>query len=296
MDLVWEWGLEVIRAVQMMRTPALDVFFQGVTSLGDETFYLVIFPLLLWSVDFSLGLRFAVALLLSTYVNFTIKDLFGHPRPFELDPLIGLRDATGYGLPSGHAQLSVVVWGILASAVQRTWAWMVAVVMMLLIGFSRIYLGVHFPTDVFAGWLIGALLLLAYLALTPHVVRWLKDRPFAVRVAVAIAVPLVLLALRPTANIAAVLAVLLGTGVGVLILRRVTAFQTAGSVAQRAGRFLVGGLGLALLYVGLAQIFPQEGEDLYVAARFLRYTVLGLWGGLGAPWLFTRLGLVEREA
>jgi undecaprenyl-diphosphatase len=295
MEIFWEWGLTVIRAVQMWRTPALDLFFRVVTSLGDETFFLFLFPMLLWCVDFSLGVRFAVAILLSTYVNFSLKDLFGQPRPFELDPLVSLRDATGYGLPSGHAQLSVVVWGVLASAARRTWVWVGSVALMVLIGFSRIYLGVHFPTDVFAGWGIGVLLLALYLTVAPGVEHWLQDVSFAVRLGMAAVVPLGLLALHPTPDIAAIMGVLLGLGVGLVALSRVVVFRVAGSVGQRLARFLVGGVGLAALYVSLKLILPSEGEPLYFAARFLRYTILGLWGGLAAPWLFARLGLVGYE-
>jgi len=56
-------------------------------------------------------------------------------------------------------------------------------------------------------------------------------------------------------------------------------------------RFLIGAIGLLGLYLGLSYIFPGEGEPLYAVMRFVRYTLVGLWVGLGAPWLFLKLRL-----
>ena len=61
-------------------------------------------------------------------------------------------EESSFGLPSGHAQNAVVVWGMLALWIRKTWAWIAGVIIILLIGLSRIYLGVHFPTDVLGGW------------------------------------------------------------------------------------------------------------------------------------------------
>ena len=79
----------------------------------------------------------------------------------------------------------------------------------------------------------------------------------------------------------------------IVLVRRLTLFDAAGTVCQRAVRFLVGIVGLLILYLGLKAIFPGEGEPLYLALRFVRYCLVGLWAGLGAPWLFRKLGLAS---
>lgn len=113
------WGLELIRAVQQVRSPLLDASFKLITSLGSEDFYFLLLPLLLWCVDLAVGTRIAAIFLLSTTINVGLKDLFQLPRPFETDPSVGLYDVEGYGMPSGHAQLSTVIWGSLAHAFRR---------------------------------------------------------------------------------------------------------------------------------------------------------------------------------
>jgi membrane-associated phospholipid phosphatase len=293
---IFQWGLELIHAVQAVRSPALDALSLAITSLGSKEFYFLILPLMLWCVDFALGARIAAVFLLSTYVNVGLKDLFALPRPFELDPSVNLYDVSGYGLPSGHAQLSVVIWGALAHAVEETWSWVFAGLLAALIGFSRVYLGVHFPTDVLAGWLIGALLLAAYVAFHARLERWLDERGLVTQVAAAVALSLILLLLHATEDTAALTGILLGAGVGVALLRESVDYDAGGPLWQRGVRFVLGIAVVLVLRFGLKAIFSRSPGTLYIVANFLRYAILGLWMGLGAPWLFSTLRLTpDRE-
>ena len=295
MESVWEWGLDIIRAVQLFHGPALDAVFKAITFMGEEEFYLILLPLILWCVDFAWGIRLAFIYLISPYANAVLKDLFAHPRPFDLDPTVKRHEIEGYGLPSGHAQSAVVVWGTLAAGFRKTWLWVVAILLMVLIGFSRIYLGVHFPTDVLGGWMVGAVLLAAYLGLEPRVEAWLKQTSLGAQLALAVAVPLALLALYPSKDAGSAMGVMMGMGMGVALSRRVAPFSTTGPFWQRMVRFLVGVIGLLAVYLGLKVVFPAEGEPLYLITRFVRYALVGLWGALGAPWLFRRLRLASSE-
>lgn len=294
MEAVWQWGLEFIRGVQQVHGPALDAAVRAVTLLGGKESFLILVPLILWCVDFAVGVRLAVVLLLSAFVNVGLKGLFAHPRPFELDPAVKLCDASGFDLPSGHAQSAVVAWGTIAASFRRTWLWVLGVLLAALIGFSRVYLGVHFPTSVLAGWAVGAVLVRAYFSLEPHVAGWLKRVGLAGQLALAIAVPAVLLWLYPTQDAVSAMGALMGSGVGVALTRRLAPFTVSGPLRQRALRFLVGAMGTLILFLGLRLVFPAEGEPLYLSMRCLRYAAVGLWAGLGAPWLFLRLGLASR--
>jgi hypothetical protein len=188
----------------------------------------------------------------------------------------------------------VVVWGTIAAGFRKTWIWIVAVVLMVLIGFSRIYLGVHFPTDVLGGWAVGAAFLLTFLALEPRVAGWLKKTGLGVQLALAVIVPMGLLLLHPTKGASSPMSALLGMSVGIVLLARTTSYSAAGELWQRGVRFLVGAVGLVVIYFGLALAFPREGEFLYFPLRVVRYALVGLWVGLGAPWLFLRLRLAAR--
>ena len=297
MEAIWQWGLEFIRAVQQVHGPALDAIFKAFTFMGEKEFSLVFFTLIFWCVDYAVGARLVFAYLISPYINTVLKDLFAYPRPFELDPTVQRHYAglVGSGMPSGHAQSAVVIWGSIAVGFRKTWLWVVAILLIFLIGFSRVYLGVHFPTDVLSGWAVGAVWLALYLALEPRVEAWLKQTEMPVQLALATGVPLALLLLYPANDAAIAMAAMLGMGVGIVLGRRVAPFSADGPLWQRGARYMVGIIGLLIIYLGLKFVFPDEGESFYLAMRVVRYVLVGLWGGLGAPWLFRRLRLASSE-
>ena len=100
-------------------------------------------------------------LFISAVVNSFLKDLFQDPRPpadFMLDEGTG----TSYGWPSGHAQIAVTLWGLLAYELKNKFISIGAITFILLVAFSRMYLGVHDLGDVASGLLIGSFILLLW--------------------------------------------------------------------------------------------------------------------------------------
>jgi undecaprenyl-diphosphatase len=114
-----------------------------------------------------LAVRRLLAVPTGMVLNVALKESFQRARPSLPDPLVQL--AT-YSFPSGHAVASTVFWGMVCALVfahtgsrlWRTVAATVAVAMVLLVCFSRVYLGAHYPSDVIAGIAVGVLWLLAF--------------------------------------------------------------------------------------------------------------------------------------
>jgi membrane-associated phospholipid phosphatase len=213
------WSLDLIRAMQQIH-PALHLFFRGFTFLGQPQFYVLILPLLLWCVDVRLGARVAVFLLMSSQLNAVLKGVFQQPRPCDFDPSLQMAWFEGYGLPSGHAQFVIIFWGAIAAWERRRWLWVLTVVLTVLVGFSRVYLGVHFPHDVLAGWAIGGVSLVLYLVLQPPLERWLGELDLRWQVLLAAGVPLALFAGSPGKSVATAMGSLAGAGVGFTLARR----------------------------------------------------------------------------
>ena len=291
METVLKFGLNLIEAIQTFRTPGLDGLFSAFTSLGNAEFYLLAAPAILWCIDYGIGARLGMLVLLSATLNVSIKDVLMQPRPCDIRPEICIEDASGYGLPSGHAQNAVVFWGLPAWALRSGWAWAGAIGLIFLIGFSRIYLGVHFPTDVLGGWAIGALILALYLGTRSGVEGGLASLGTAPQLLLALAVPAVFLVIDSNPEIVQAMSAFAGFGAGLALTHRYLHFDSGGPIGQRAVRFLVGVVIVAVLYAGLSAIFPQEGEAYYLPFRILRYMTVGLWISFGAPWLFTTLRL-----
>jgi len=294
MDVILDWGLRAILTLQRL-SPALDWPFTLFTLLGDEAFFLLFLPFVYWVLDRSLGSRLTVLVLLSAYLNLVAKVLAGQPRPFDLAPGIALiGEAIGGGFPSGHTQNSVVLWGYLGLQVRRRWVWVVVALMLVLIPLSRVYLGVHFPTDLLGGYLIGGLFLLLVQLLMPRLQPWLGGLALMWQLALATAFPLLLALVFPTEEGIAASATLMGMSVGFALEPKWVGFRPSKVWRDRALAYLLGVVVLVAIWLGLRTAFAFVGATPLL--RFVRYALLGLWGALGAPWFLARLHLVRCRA
>ena len=290
-----DWGIEVVLWFQQF-SPALDLPFKILTFLGNLEFFLVFMPLIYWCVDRRAGARLLVLFLLSASLNAIAKAIADQPRPFQYDTrVLQLAHAGGGGLPSGHTQGAVVVGGYLASQARSGRLWMVAGFLMIAIPISRLYLGVHFPTDLLGGYVLGAALLFVYLRCEPKMETWLAAKGLVWQTAAGIILPTLLLFISPRGSRYALSAcgALLGFLPGIALERRCIRFRCAGSLLKRFLRFAAGLFVLAGIWLGLRLAF--SGLEPAALFRVVRYAAVGLWGALGAPWLFVRLRLSETE-
>ena len=293
MDSLLSWGLGVVRGAQTFASPALTVIMKGLSLAGTELCYLAILPLIYWCVDKRRGLRIAILVFLSTAINLRLKLVFSQPRPYDLDPSVSMVKESTFGIPSNHAQTSAVLAGSAAPLFRPPWGLILAIALPLAVGVSRVYLGVHFPTDVAAGWAIGAAIVVL-------------DRLFGDRIERAIA------ALRETLALALVAAIALGMNVitkqdtslggvffglaaAAVYARKAAPFSVSGSFLKRALRYLVGMATVGIVYALPKLLLAGIEADGPPLLRFLRYALLGAWVAAGAPWLFLKLGLAERE-
>lgn len=167
MNELLNWGADVIVWAQQFQQPLLRLPLVALSWLGGQG-YLLTLPLVVFAFNQRTGLRLAMLFAATLFLNSVIKHVFALPRPFESYPHIVSAGEAGFSFPSGHAQLAVIFWGMLALDIRRWWFSLTALLLILLTGYSRIYLGVHYPTDVVGGWLLGAASLAAWL-------RWRGD-------------------------------------------------------------------------------------------------------------------------
>jgi membrane-associated phospholipid phosphatase len=286
-DAILRWGIDVVLWMQRA-SPTLDGLFKALTFLGSEEFYLLLLPLVYWCIDRALGARLIVLLLFSAVVNTVVKLVAAQPRPFMYDSRVkAIATESTYGFPSAHAQNATAVWGLLGRTVRRRWFWGAIGALVAGIGVSRVYLGVHFPTDVLGGLALGVVALWAFVRYWPAVRRWLSGLRVSVQLAVTILGPLALLCFERSESVALGVGTMVGVGAGMVLERRLVRFDTAGTVGRRIIRLLVGGLVLVGIWAGLRSVFT--GLEPAIVLRVIRYGLVGLWGTLGAPWSFVRL-------
>ncbi len=181
------WDRQLLQLLAPYITERRTRIMESITWFGTHRFLvpanLALIAILLLVKKKDQALAVAVTALSSLGLMLLLKDLFRRPRP--LFPLVD--GATNYGFPSGHALMSVAFYGLgiwLTVKNMRNKAGKITVIAALslvifLIGFSRLYLRVHFATDVLAGWAIGTCWLFLALALSERIYSRNSRKPVA---------------------------------------------------------------------------------------------------------------------
>jgi hypothetical protein len=199
-----------------------------------------------------------------------------------------------FGLPSQHSQGAVVFWGMLACLIRKWWVVIIAVLLPCIIGFSRVYLGVHFPTDVFAGWAVGLLLIVGFIVFGKTIEDWIAPQPVRVKVILFAIIALLMNALNPKET--AISGMFFGMAIGATYMFEYIKFSAKGTTVQKILRYGIGMIVTLVLYFGIKYIAPQKGFENYELFRFIRYVLLSGWVVIGAPYLFVTMKIAGTEA
>ena len=270
-----------------IRFEALTYFFQGVTFLGDSTFYYLFLPIIYWCWKKRFAVYLTALVIVSAYLNYLLKNLIGWERP---PAELWLVNAAGFTFPSTHAVLAAITWGYLAYAVRKKWFTITAIILIVLIAFSRVYLGVHYPQDVLAGLAVGTAFLHAY----RFALKWLKPKLAKlndiIKGAALIGITIGMLLIQPNTMIASGMGLLAGVYVGFLLEPHFADFDTAGKWLQQILKAVSGLLISLAVWQGVDWVFPNEPSF-----KYFQFFILGIWVTTGAPWMFIQLRLAKRE-
>lgn len=328
MEPIWNCGIDITLLSQSAGT-WLVPYMKAASRLGSEPFYLMMIWAFYWCIDSAAGIRLGLMLILSDTVNTFFKQVFKHPRPYWYSQSVTpFSTENSFGLPSGHAQHAVSIWGTLAVICRSRLLRAAAVAVIFLVSFSRVYLGVHFFTDVLLGWAIGSCLVFSVTKLFSPCVEKLRLMGLQRQLILSAAVSAAVLGIQalPLAaspgwtfpgawfmNISAALpgsdvpdprrmkgifsvsGAMLGYCAGLALIHDSGGFNTEGSIKQRCMRFAAGLTGAVIIYAGLKAIMPHGHSPEAQACRYIRYALTGLWATWGAPYIFIKTGLAERE-
>ena len=159
--------MEFLYLLEKIRVPVLNEFLLAITALGEETAFLMIGLIVFWCIGKRQGYYLMTVGLAGTVASQLMKIVCRVPRPWVRDSnftiLEDAREAAGgYSFPSGHTQTAVGTFGSIAAFTQKKWIAAICVVLAILVGFSRMYIGVHTPADVLVGALLSAVLIAAF--------------------------------------------------------------------------------------------------------------------------------------
>ena len=151
--------------LESIRMPVLNEFMLAITTLGEETAFLALALIFFWCVDKKRGYLLMSVGFLGIIANQFLKLWFRIPRPWVLDPEFTILEqareaASGYSFPSGHTTTAFATFGSVAASTRKRWVSAGMFLLAALVGFSRMYIGVHTPADVLVGALTSVLLIL----------------------------------------------------------------------------------------------------------------------------------------
>lgn len=157
--------MDILYALEKIRTPFWNGVMSAVTQLGGEVIFIVAAVVVFWCVSKWEGYYLMTIAFCGTVLNQFLKLICRVPRPWVRDPNFTIvesarAEATGYSFPSGHTQNAIGLFGGMARWGGRRWVRLGLTVLALVIAFSRMYLGVHTPADVGVSLVLAAALVL----------------------------------------------------------------------------------------------------------------------------------------
>jgi membrane-associated phospholipid phosphatase len=157
-------GLDIVIWLQEHGNQLLDLLAKVIHLCGSPVTLLVLVPIIFWKVDRTLSWQFLVALLLSMLSVTIFKEILQVPRPHLAYPndVQALVTQNGYGFPSGHVITAMMLSALMIRWINHHWIWYVSIIYVMVIGWARMYAGVHYPQDVLGGLLIGITLAAIY--------------------------------------------------------------------------------------------------------------------------------------
>lgn len=292
--------MSFLRLLEGLRTPFLDQFFQFITYFGQELIILAVICTLYWCVDKRFAYQLGFTYFTAGLCVQALKITFRIPRPWILDPGFkpvesAVSGATGYSFPSGHTQGGTSLFAPLALNARKNWQKFLCILAFLLIGLSRMYLGVHTPKDVLVS--MGIALLFSWLIY--HYRSFLLDGSRHIKtiaivlctVSVLVCIYALVLLLNGTidthyaSDCCKAGAAGLGFAVGFYLERTFLNFDTRTSNPGTQILKLLIGLGITLfLKSGMKALFGPS-----IPLKMLEYFILVLWVIVIYPYCFTRL-------
>lgn len=273
--------VSIIHQIQVMQNPILDLFFQMITMLGEEMFILVFLTILYWTVNKKMAQFVGYCFFISLIFNTGIKEILHMPRPIGIEGIRSLRieTATGYSFPSGHTQAVSSLFGSLALFTKNSKITIVSLATIILVGLSRLYLGLHWPIDVIGGMVIAFIIVFVAYQSFNNKSKWL-----ILLLTIFIFTPI--LFIYQDSELVSAYALLVGFSLGLAFENHYINFEMTKHPGKNMLRIIIGLVGIIILKEGLKWILPH-----HLIFDFIRYTLIAFYGIGLMPYIIKKFNL-----
>ncbi|WP_249710808.1 phosphatase PAP2 family protein [Bacillus cereus] len=263
----------------------LTTFFKLVSSLANETLYLVIISFLYWCVSKRKAFHMIVMLCFSGYIGIMVKEFMKIPRPYTYDGIEALyeKSAAGYSFPSTHVQLSTTFWGSFMILCKKRIVWIIGIIFIILVAISRLYLRVHWLSDIIGAVLFSVIVVYLYTKVT----MGLNDRKFILLQRIILAVSLIMYVMTSQVDNLKLLGVLTGSTIGIMLENHFINMNESNDFKMQVVKTVLGLSIMLIMQFILKKVIP----DMY----YLRYAVTGITITFLCPFMFHMLRLKKCE-
>ncbi|MCE7036648.1 phosphatase PAP2 family protein [Bacillus cereus] len=263
----------------------LTTFFKLVSSLANETLYLVIISFLYWCVSKRKAFHMIVMLCFSGYIGIMVKEFMKIPRPYTYDGIEALyeKSAAGYSFPSTHVQLSTTFWGSFMILCKKRIVWIIGIIFIILVAISRLYLRVHWLSDIIGAVLFSVIVVYLYTKVT----MGLSDRNFILLQRIILAVSLIMYVMTSQVDNLKLLGVLTGSTIGIMLENHFININESNDFKMQVVKTVLGLSIMLIMQFILKKVIP----DMY----YLRYAVTGITITFLCPFMFHMLRLKKCE-
>jgi len=265
--------IEWIKKIQEIRAPWIDSIMYKLNLLDTFPFYALFLICLCFAYKREFGLKLLFLFFITSYLNQNLKELIAEPRPCQMDVGVCLIKVKSYGFPSGAAQSFTVLLGYFCYRMRTLRLYLFSVFTLILIGFSRIYLGLHFFTDILGGWFFGVMTLFLFIRFQPSVSCYLTTKPRLFLITVAGSVSLLLAIFALNKNSTMVIYCALGVMVGLIYSNEL---KDPTLISQRILRPLLVLAGCGVL-LSAAVFIPDKGSIFLSAFSKTLQFLTGVW-------------------
>ncbi len=292
--------MDFLRLLAEYRTPMGNFVFQSITYIAQELFVIAVICWLFWCSNKSLAYKLGFSYFLSGLAIQGLKITFRIPRPWILDSSFepvksAVPGATGYSFPSGHTQSGTAFFPTLAFQCRRTALRLLCIFAFFLIGFSRMYLGVHTPKDVFVSmavtFLLSSLVYILWKNLDSN-----RNLDFVISLVLSVLTVVLVfydlflvksgvLTINNAMDCCKACGAGLAFAIGFYLERRYLNFTAPATSKAKFFRFLIGLLVTAVIEFGLKALLPET-----MPCAYFRYFVIVFWILVIYPFLFTKAG------
>lgn len=285
--------IDILKLFRNISSQTTDTLFRLISFLGEQYLLIIVLLSIYYLCEKKIGQKIVYAMITTLCLNNTIKGLVKYPRPFVYDETLkpaenAIGTATGYSFPSGHTQNATTAFSAIALSFKNKKATISCIVIIGLVGISRLFLGVHYPKDVIFGLLFG--LFSSFLSFYLYKLFDKDQKKIHIMYLITLIVffPFIFIFWTNDYNNLVLLrdfyisySLSIGLILGMILENKFVNFEKSTLLKTNLLRLLGSALSALIVYLGLkllfsSKIFPQEGNSNKIIFDSIRYFFVGV--------------------